>query len=118
MPRIASDMIQFDGINKLSTRQKAVLNKLSTEYFLKIKRMVGNLTALRVKIKSYEKEGARSKYSIDVNVTLPNKNTFNSNKASDWDFARALHKAFKDVMVHIKDKLHVTSGRKWSKPYE
>lgn len=118
MAKIAKDEIAFDGLKSLSISEKALLNRLSTEYFQKIKRMVDNLVALRVKVKTYEKGGEKKKYSIDINVFMPNKNSFNSNKTSDWDFAKALHKAFRDVMVHIKDKLHVTSGRKWKKSYE
>jgi hypothetical protein len=118
MTGISKDEITFDGLKSLSDSEKAVLNKLSTEYFTKIKRTLDNLVALRIKIKTYEKGGEKKKYSIDINVFTPNKNNFNSNKTSDWDFAKALQKSFNAVLTNIKDKTHATSGRKWKKSYE
>ena len=104
------EQIQFIGVAKLPPEQQAVVQKLSTEYYGKIKRSVRNLTSMVVHIKEYKKEGTRHKYSIHVRVICPSQ-IFESTKASDWELERVLHKSFKDVEREIQHQLHTDDQR-------
>ena len=95
------EQIQFIGVNELNEEEQAVVNTLSTEYYDKIKRSLKNLTSMVVHIKLYKKEGSQKKYSIHVRVIAPTK-MIESDKAADWDLARTLHKAFKNIEREIE----------------
>jgi len=97
--------IQIVGIKELDDMDKDIVNKLANEYFLKIKRELQNITSLIFHIKCYKKEGKKKKYSINARAIAPTR-MFESTKAADWDLARTLHKAFKDLEREIQHKLH------------
>lgn len=99
------EVIQYIGIDELDSSERAVLDKLSAEYYDKIQRSLKNITSIVVHIKEYGKGGDRKKYSLHLRAIAPTV-IFESGKASDWDFARTLHKAFKDVERQIQHKLH------------
>jgi hypothetical protein len=99
------DIIEFVGLPDLDEDEKRILNTLSTEYYQKIKRTLKNVTSLVVHVKKYKKQGKKHKYSLHVRAIAPTR-AFESTKAADWDFARTLHKAFKDLENQIKHKLH------------
>lgn len=106
--------IQFIGVKELDNVQQTIVNKLSTEYYDKIQRELKNLTSIVVHVKAYEKEGKKSKFSIHLRAIAPTK-IFESTKAADWDLARALHKAFKDLERQI---LHtIKQDVTYKKPY-
>ena len=106
-----NEIIQFIGVNELEDADQAVVNKLSTEYYEKIKRSLNNLTSMTVHIKTYKDEGGnRLKYSMHTKVIAPT-HIFDSEKTSDWDLARALHKTFKDLESQIEHKLHVSDQK-------
>jgi len=83
---------------------------LTTEYFKKIKRSVNNLVNITLQIKTYDKEGKRKKYSINLRLNAPTKE-FASNRADDWELTRAIHKSFKDILTQIKHTLHTDVSR-------
>lgn len=97
------EQIQYVGAQKLDAAKKRTLDKLSAEYHRKIKRALNNITTLIIHIKTYEKEGKAVKYSIHVKAVAPTV-IFTSTKASDWDFARTLHKAFTDLENQIEKR--------------
>ncbi len=99
------DIIEFVGLSDLDETEKEILNTLSTEYYQKLKRTLKNVTSLVVHIKKYKKQGTKHKFSINVRAIAPTR-AFESTKAADWDLARTLHKAFKDLENQIKHKLH------------
>ena len=106
------EIIQFTGLKDLNDDEKEILNTLSTEYYQKFKRELKNLTSMGVHVKIYTKGGKTKKYSLHVKVIAPTK-IFESEKAADWDFARTLHKAFKDLEKQIVKGLRSdTSYRK------
>ncbi|MBW3023349.1 hypothetical protein KY308_04560 [Candidatus Woesearchaeota archaeon] len=112
MPRIATDIVQYKGVSKLDSKEKLILDKLAPEYYEKMKGyFLKNLVHMEVLVKTYNEEGKRKKYSVNVKAVAPTRKTFISNKASDWDFARTLHKAFKDVETQIKKSLKVDITR-------
>lgn len=104
------EVIQFIGVKELSPEEQAIVNTLSTEYYQKIKRSLKNLTSLAVHVKTYKKEGSKKKYSINIRAIAPTK-IIESKMAADWDLARTLHKAFKNIEHEIEHKLKVSSQK-------
>ncbi len=101
------EIIQFIGVNDLSEEEQAIVNALSTEYYQKIKVALKNLTSMAVHIKMHKKEGSKKKFSIKVRVMAPT-HVFESKHAVDWDLARTVHKAFKNIEHEIEHKLKVS----------
>lgn len=99
------EAIQYIGIEQLTPEERATLDKLSAEYYGTIQRSLKNLTSVIVHIKEYKKEGKRKKYAISVRAVAPTV-IFEEKHAADWDFARTLHKAFKNIERQIQHKLH------------
>ena len=92
--------IEIVGLNRLDDNGKDILNKLFPEYYSKIKRLLKNDLKIKLHIKNYKKEGNRKKHSITIRILAPTR-TFQAS-AFDWDFARVLHKIFKDVIREIE----------------
>ncbi len=101
------EAIQYKGLEEINAEQRAVLDKLSAEYYDKIKRALRNENcSISIHIKKYESKGGgegkekkHAKFSINLLAMAPTK-TFESS-AADWDFARTLHKVFKDMETEI-----------------
>lgn len=98
-----SEIIQYTGMEELNPDQKRLLDKISAEYYEKIKRQLHNETSLSVHLKCYNK-GGKCKYSIHAKAIAPTR-IFVSTKAADWDFSKTLHMAFKDLEMVIKKGL-------------
>ncbi len=101
------EAIQYKGLDRVIPENRLVLDKLSSKYYEKIKRSLHNDYSLVVHIKRYEdkgggegKEKEKAKYSIAVRAVAPTK-IFEAS-AADWDFARTLHKVFKDIELEIE----------------
>ena len=99
-----AEVIQYTGMKNLDDEQKRLLDKISTEHYEKIKQMLHNETSISVHLKTYHNTGSRRKYSIHVKAAAPTR-AFVSTKAADWDFAKTLHMAFKDLEMAIKKGL-------------
>jgi len=99
------ELIQFVGVNELDPEEQAVVSRLSTEQFEKIRRMVTNIENMTVHIKSYDKEG-KKKFSLHIRVKAPTSAVIESCKSHDFDLARALHKAFDDIRTQIEHRFH------------
>lgn len=99
------EAIQYIGIEQLTPEERAILDKLSAEYYDTIQRSLKNLTSIIIHIKEYNKEGKRKKYSVNVRAVAPTA-IFEEKHAADWDFARTLHKAFKNIERQIQHRLH------------
>ncbi len=102
------EMIQFVGVSELAPEEQALVNKLSTEQYEKIKRMIPNLEQMTVHIKQYENDdqAKKKKYSLHVRIKIPSTSIIESCKSHDFDLARALHKSFDDIRVQIEHKFH------------
>jgi hypothetical protein len=96
-----AEVIQYVGLNELNEVEIPMVNTLATEYYEKIKRALHNETSIKVHIKTHSKSGSRPKYSIHVQAKAPTR-LFESTKAVDYDLARCLHKAFKDIEREIE----------------
>ncbi|MFC1754685.1 hypothetical protein ACFL96_15015 [Thermoproteota archaeon] len=103
------EAIQYIGADELDPAEKADLDKLSMEYYDKIQRSLKNVTSIKIHIKAYAKEGGRKKFSIHISADAPTRK-FQSTKASDWDFARTLHKAFKDLENQVVKAFKTDTG--------
>lgn len=104
--------IQFVGYDDLDDKEKAILNKLATEYHEKMQRFfLKHPMNIIIQIKKLKKEGDKQKYTIHARVNAP-ANFAQSSKAADWDFARTLHKAFKDLERSIEHKIQIEQEKK------
>lgn len=95
------EIIQFIGVKDLKPEEQEMVKILSAEYYGKIKRSLKNLTSMAIHIKTHHNEGTKKKFSIHVRVIAPTR-MIESDKASDWDLARTLHKAFKNIEREIE----------------
>lgn len=100
-------LILEKGIEKLDDENKRIFDKLCNEYSKKIERELKNTGLVEVLIKDYSREGKKSKFSIHVKVISSTRN-FDAG-ASDWDFARTLHKSFNKVLNEIEHEFHVSN---------
>jgi len=101
------EAIQYKGLDLVNQENRPLLDKLSSKYYEKIKRSLHNEYSLVIHIKKYEgkgggegKEKEQVKYSIAVRAVAPTR-IFEAS-AADWDFARTLHKVFKDIEQEIE----------------
>ncbi len=99
------EIIQFIGLNELEDIEKDMVNRITTQYYQKIKRALKNIISFVVHIKQHKKSGHVSKYSIHIRVKSP-KRMFESAKDADFDLARALHKSFENIETEIKHHTH------------
>ncbi len=104
------EIIQFVGVKDLEPVDQAVVNKLSTEYYDKLKRMINNLASLKVHVKVSNEEGKKKKYHMHTQLIAPTK-TFTSTKSEDWDLPRALHKTFQDLEHQVNHTFHADRTR-------
>jgi len=109
------DIIQYTGFNELVEADQAIVQKITTENFDKIKRALQTITQLRILIKEYKKQGPASKqikYSVHIQVSSANQ-TMDVDKAQDYDLAKAMHKAFSDLRTLIEHRIHKEGSKKW-----
>ena len=101
------ETIQYKGLDNINDEQRVVLDKLSAEYYDKIKRSICNDNcSIVVHLKKHDskeggsgKEKKNAKFSVCVRTIAPTK-IFESS-AFDWDFTKALHKAFEEMQQEI-----------------
>lgn len=122
-PITESDMLQFVGLKSLEPMEQELVQRVSTENFEKIKRMLHNITKIKVHIKSYEKErplknqkvfgahrakhsGKRKKYSLHIQARAPG-GPLDVDKAQGFDLARVIHKGFADLKGLIEHRMHL-----------
>ena len=105
-----NEVIQFIGVSDLEPEEQSVVNRLSTEYYDKLKRQINNMTSLKVHVKVADKEGNRKRFDIHTHLIAPTRK-FSSTKAQDWDLPRTLHKSFQDLENQIRHALHTDETR-------
>ena len=107
---VKEDLIQFVGLKKLDIDDQEVIQKLSSEYFPKIKRLLKNITTLAVHVKTHGGKGQRHKYTFHIRCIYPGK-TLETNKHSDFELSKACHSAFKALIREIKHLHHSDTSR-------
>lgn len=108
-----TDLLQFAGLKELEPMEQELVQRISTENFEKIKRMLHNITQIKVQIKTYEHGGKKKKYSIHLQARAPG-GPLDVDKAQDYDLARAIHKGFADLKGLIEHRRHL-EGMKGTK---
>jgi hypothetical protein len=83
--------IEITNAEILTENERKSVDKLLKEYQLKIQRLAKTPVKLKIDIKEYDKEGKKSKYSINSQAIFTGK-VFTSS-SWDWDLSRAIHKA-------------------------
>jgi hypothetical protein len=102
-----TSIINLKGVEMLSEKEKQLTNRLLNEYYKRIKRQLKNFTSIEAHIKEYEKPGKDKKarkFSFHVKAIAPTQ--IFEGDASDWDFARTLHKGLNKLMNRIEGALH------------
>lgn len=100
------EAIQYAGLDLLNDQERSTLDTLSAEYYDKLQRTLQNELTLKVHIKTINdkhEEGKAREFSIHVQCIAPTR-IFESS-AEDWDFARVLHKVFKDLELQLEHKM-------------
>ncbi len=100
------ELIQYMNLKELTPPQLDILNNLSTDYHSKLKRVLNNLVGLKIHVKCHSKEGSKKRFDVHILVISPMKAKLVSSKAWDYDFARAVHKAFKDIQSQAEHAIH------------
>ena len=109
------EILQFVGLKDLDADEQEIVNRLSTEYFEKVKRAAKNIINIKVHIKCYKKEGAKKKYSVHIHVKIPTQAIIESCKSHDFELQKTIHAAFQDVQTQLKKKLRTDDQK--PKPY-
>lgn len=94
--------VETVGFDVLSGEEKKTFDKLSQEYLAKIEMKLKNLSSIKVHLREYHTEGTRKKYSLHVKFIAPT-SIFEAS-ASEWDFARTLHKLFKKIEGGVENR--------------
>jgi len=95
-------IIQFIGLKKLNEDEISILNRISNKEKGKIDREIKNSKVI-LSIKKDDKDGKRSRYSIEAKINAPN--TKFAAQSQEWDLAKATHKVFNKLEQEINHKL-------------
>ena len=106
-----TDNIRYTGLNDLSPSNQMYLQKYADRHIKNILRKTKMATSLRILVKSYDNEGTRRKYVIDVTTVLPEKKNFRAEK-DDYQFEVAVKKVFDALEFEIGHKLHSDEQQK------
>ncbi|MFQ5474630.1 MAG: hypothetical protein ACE5DM_02220 [Candidatus Nanoarchaeia archaeon] len=93
-------IVQYIGLTELERVEQEMVLKLVEEYSYKVRRALHNITNLCVHIKQHSKGGKRERLEIMLRAIAPTR--IFEVKTEDWDLARAIHKAFKDLVGEIE----------------
>lgn len=103
------EKITIEGEEKLSEIEKQTAKKLLDESYPKIQRMLKNNIALFLRIKEYNTEGKRKRYSLELDCKSETHN-FKA-EAMEWEFPKALHKVIEKIKQEIEHKFHVSEQK-------
>jgi|SRR3989344_1632148 len=106
-----SDNIRYTGINDLSPSHQMYLQKYADRHVQNILRKTKMATSLRILVKSFNNEGSRKKFVVDVTTALPEKKNFRAEK-DDYLFENAVKKVFDALEFEIEHKLRPNREKK------
>ncbi|MBI3623167.1 HPF/RaiA family ribosome-associated protein [Candidatus Pacearchaeota archaeon] len=104
-----SPEIEIAGLDLLSESEKAEYNRLIEEGFKKLKRKLKESSRLKIHIKVYSPEGNKRKFSLDFDLFFGSSH-FHADSV-DWDFVKAIHKAFEKLENQIEHKFHISDQK-------
>jgi len=99
------DAIRYIGLNDLGAEEKTTVNKLTDEYFQRLKRDMHNELQLVVHVKVlHQKESKRKEYHMEARAEAPTQIFESSNE--DWNIEVCTHDLFRKLEKEIKHKFH------------
>lgn len=95
-------MIQLIGIRDFEDDEKAVVDRIISEYKDKFERLLNNPGTVIIHFKKEKKQGDKdkAKYSIKLRVDKPKLEA----SSWDWELSDALHKVLKKVESEIRHR--------------
>ncbi len=95
------------GAEDLGEYEKGIINRLSNEYFEKIKRGLKEVViSFDVHVKCFEKKGNVKRFSVDARLKSPG-HEFEAS-VEEWKLADAVHKVLEKIMNEIEHKTHAS----------
>ncbi|MEK6873024.1 MAG: hypothetical protein AABW90_03355 [Nanoarchaeota archaeon] len=101
-------VIHATGIDKLTEKEKQLVDRLLNEYYVRIQRQLKNLVSLEFNIKEYKKTGERwltKKKKFSVHIRINSDKVYEADYG-DWDLARTIHKVMNKLINEIEHKQH------------
>ena len=114
------NIIKYSGLNKLTGDEQGILKKIINEEFLRVQRLLKEMTDLKIDVKTHDKGGKRKMYVIGIRAIAPthvfryNVNEADIKKSPYYDIATASHKAIDALEQEMKHKLK-SSTQNWKK---
>ncbi|MEX0921102.1 MAG: hypothetical protein WDZ62_02460 [Candidatus Pacearchaeota archaeon] len=99
--------IEFFGTENFSQGQKNDLNEFTKSYSSKIKRIVGEIKSIEVRVKIYHREGKAHKYSINISVT-PKTRKFVSD-SEGWDLGITVKEGFEKIISQMNKEFKTSN---------
>jgi len=90
--------IQFIGLKILDEEELSILNRIVKDEKGKLEIEVPD-SKLIIQVKKYNKEGKRSKYSLQAKLNNPN--TRFAAQSDEWELSKAVHKVFDKLGTEI-----------------
>lgn len=106
-------MLEFTGLKELEPLEQTIVKGIAQEYYPLLQRDVHQDVDILVHVKTYNKGGHKSKYSIHLKLIYAG-NVLNVDKVHDWDLPRGVHEAFVALLNMAKHKFKL-DPLKWPK---
>jgi actin-like ATPase involved in cell morphogenesis len=91
----------------LDSFDKEIIERISQEYILKIRRHFENIDSFEIYVKCYLKKGNVKRYRINSKLIVPGFRFEAS--ADEWKIQDAVHKALEKIMNEIEHKMHISN---------
>ena len=92
--------LEIVGLSELNVFEKAQVSLLLSKYKIKIRRLLDDISNIKIHLKKYKKAGHTSKYSLHIKIFTPKK-TFEVEKV-DWNITKSLRKSFEALVNEIE----------------
>jgi ribosome-associated translation inhibitor RaiA len=103
------------GAYQLDEFEKNVVEKIASEYKMKIERHFKDIISFDVYVKCFSKEGNVKRYEINSKLIVPG-HVFETS-SDEYKLHDAIIKALEKLMTEIEHKIHVSSqGNEGRKP--
>lgn len=103
-------LMEFTGLKELEPLEQTIVKGIAQDYFPILQQRVHNDIDLLVHVKSYNKAGNRSKYSIHLKLIYAG-DVIDVNKVHDWDLPKGVHEAFVALLNIAKKKFKLDANK-------
>ncbi len=104
--------MEFTGLKYLEPLEQTIVKGIAQEYLPILQREAHNDIDVLVHVKSYNKGGNRSKYSVHLKL-ISSGSSIDVDKTHDWDLPRGIHEAFVDLLNIAKKKFGNDTSRRY-----